>query len=36
VPKLLEQAGALGLGPARARHLPANRRELTVALGSGG
>lgn len=36
VPKLLEQASALGLGPARARHLPANRRELTVALGSAG
>jgi 23S rRNA (cytidine2498-2'-O)-methyltransferase len=34
LPKLLEQAGALGLGPARARHLPANRREVTVALGA--
>lgn len=34
VPKLIEQAAALGLGSARVRHLPSQRRELWVALGS--
>ena len=34
VPKLIEQAAALGLGAARVRHLPSQRREFWVALGS--